>query len=219
MADNRGSDMQKNKLLTCCVLVAFIAAMPALCGAQSARAIPQGTLIVVENGKTVGEFQSEVPLPLGASLVCRGECLVQGEKFQLLAHDQAQFSLAKNGKVWVLNVKSGTVEFSMGEGAKLAFVTPKGKYEVTKTIPANGLVIGRVDVTAAGTEFATAAGVLYLASADGVQVIKPSTDADPAARAGISPWWFVAGAAVVGGAVAGAVLATKTTSKPPASSQ
>jgi hypothetical protein len=115
-------------------------------------------------------------------LACSGECLVQGEKFQLLAHDKAQFSLAKNGKVWVLTVKSGTVEFSISEGAKLAFVTPKGKYEVTKAIPANGLVIGRVDVTAAGTEFATAAGVLSLASADGVQVIKPGTDADAAAQ-------------------------------------
>ena len=166
--------MKKNQLVTCCVLVAFIAGLPALCGAQSARVIPKGTLSVVENGKTVSEFHSEVPLPQGASLVCSGECLVQGEKFQLLAHDKTQFSLAKKGKVWVLTVKSGTVEFTMSEDAKLVFVTPKGRYEVAKVIPAKGLVTGRVNVSAAGTEFATAAGVLFLASAGGVQVIKPA---------------------------------------------
>lgn len=201
------------------MLVAFIAGLPALCGAQSARVIPKGTLSVFENGKPVGEFQSELPLPQGASLVCSGECLVQGEKFQLLAHDKAQFSLAKNGKVWVLTVKSGTVEFSMSEDAKLAFVTPKGKYEVTKAIPVKGLVTGRVDVTAAGTEFATAVGVLYLASVDGAQVIKPGADADLANPKGIPPWWLAGGAvAVVGGTIAGVVLATQT-HKPSASSQ
>ncbi len=213
--------MKKNKLVTCCVLVVFIAGLPAVCGAQSARVIPKGTLSVVENGKTVGEFQSEVPLPQGSSLVCHGGCLVQGDRFQLFAHDKTEFSLAKSDKEWVLTVKSGTVEFSMGKEAKLAFVTPKGKYQVTKKTPANGLIIGRVDVTAAGTEFATSAGVLYLASADGVQVIKPVADADvPAAGGGgISPWWIAGGAAVIGGAAAGAYLATKGTSTPTASSQ
>ncbi len=162
-----------------------------------------------------------MPLPQGASLVCSGECLVLGDRFQLLAHDKAKFSLAKNDKVWVLTVKSGTVEFAMSEDAKLAFVTPKGKYEVTKATPANGLVIGRVDVTATGTEFSTASGVLKLASADGVQVIKPGADADAAAGGGISPWWIVAGGAGAAGAGIGIAdaLGAFSSGKPSASSQ
>ena len=220
--------MKKNQLVTCCVLVAFIAGLPLVCGAQSARVIPKGTLSVVENGKTVGEFQSEVPLPQGASLVCSGECLVQGENFQLLAHDKTQFSLAKKGKVWVLTVKSGTVEFSMSEDAKLAFVTPKGRYEVTKAIPDKGLVRGCVDVSAAGTKFATAAGVLYLASAEGVLELQPSADACADHRAAIPPPAFAGGAAIptgaivaggalaAGGVAAGVILATQH-SKPPVS--
>ncbi len=191
-------------------------------GEQSVRVIPKGALSVVENGKPVGEFQSEVPVPLGASLVCSGECLVQGEKFQLLAHDKAEFSLVKNDKEWVLTVKSGTVEFSMREDAKLAFVTPKDKYEVTKAIPANGLVRGRVEVTATGTEFSTASGVLYLASAEGIHVFQPGADANvayPPDLPEIPAWGFAGGAvAVVSGVVAGTVLTTQS-GKPSASSQ
>ena len=210
--------MGKNQLATWVLLVAFIAGLPAVCGAQSARVIPKGTLSIVENGKPAGEFQSEVPAPQGSSLVCSGECLVQGEKFQLLAHDKAEFCLAKSDKEWVLTVKSGTVEFSMGEDAKLAFVTPKDKYEVRKASPAKGLVRGRVDVTATGTEFSTAAGVLNLTSADGVQVIQPPADADPAAPVAIPAWALAGGAgAVGGGAVAGVATATqndKSTASP-----
>lgn len=174
--------MSKNQLVICCVLAALIAGLPALCGAQSARVIPKGTLSVFENGKLAGEFQSETPLPEGSSLVCSGECLVQGEKFQLLAHDKAEFSLAKSNNEWVLTVKSGAVEFSMRREARLAFVTPKDTYEVTKAIAHNGWVRGRVDVTAAGVRLATADGVLYLASssgvlyvtsADGIQAFQP----------------------------------------------
>ncbi len=221
--------MNKNQLVTWFALAAFIAGVPALCGAQSARVIPKGTLSVVQDGKTLGVFQSEVPLPQGASLVCNGECLVQGDKFQLVAHNKAEFSLVKNDKEWVLTVKSGTVEFSMREDAKLAFVTPKDKYEVRKAVLANGLVRGRVDVTATGTEFSTAAGVLYLtsaagvlylASADGLHVFQPgAADADLANPEGV-PMWVLAGggALVVAGVVAGVAL-TQSSGKPSASSQ
>jgi hypothetical protein len=122
-------------------------------------------------------------------LVCSGECLVQGDKFQLLAHDKAEFSLAKSNNEWVLTVKSGAVEFSMRTEARLAFVTPKDTYEVTKAIAHNGWVRGRVDVTAAGVRLATADGVLYLASssgvlyvtsADGIQTLQPGAVASVA---------------------------------------
>jgi hypothetical protein len=208
--------MNRNQLVILVVLVAFIAGVPALCGAQSARVIPKGTLSVFENGKPVAEFKSEVPLPQGASLVCSGECLVQGEKFQFVVHDKAHFSLAQKDKVWVLTVKSGTVEFSIGKDAELAFVTPKGKYEVTKVIPANGLVRGRVDVTETGTEFATAAGVLYLASADGVQVIEPRADAD-APYAAAAPFSSVAIPLTTVGVVAATTAAVALTTQPTAS--
>jgi hypothetical protein len=190
-----------------------------------------GTVSVVENGKTVSEFQSEVPLPLRSSLVCSGECLVQGEKFQLLAHDKAEFSLAQNGKVWILTVKSGTIEFSLREDAKLAFLTPKDKYEVIKAIPANELARGRVVVTATGTEFATAAGVLYLTSAsgmlylaspDGFRPIQPAAGAEvayPPILPEIPSWALPVGAvAAVGGVVTGVTLTTQS-SKPSASPQ
>lgn len=211
--------MNKNQLFIWVALVAFIAGVPALCGAESVRVIPKGTLSVIENGKPVGEFKSEVPLPQGSSLVCSGECLVQGEKFQLVAHDKTHFSLAKKDKEWVLTVKSGTVEFSMGEDTKLAFVTPKDTYKVTKAIPAKGLVRGRVDVTATGTEFATAAGVLHLASADGIQVIQPRADADSDNKAGLAaiPVWALAGGtvAVEGATIAAFALTTQLPSESP----
>jgi hypothetical protein len=110
-------------------------------------------------------------------------------------------------------------------------VTPKDKYEVKKAIPANGLVKGSVDVTATGTEFSTAAGmlyltsaagVLYLASADGLHVFQPGADADfayPTNFPELPPWVLPAvAAAVVGGVVAGVVF-TESSGKPSASSQ
>ena len=211
--------MGKNQLATWVLFVAFIAGLPAVCGAQSVRVIPKGTLSIVENGKPAGEFQSEVPVPQGSSLVCSGECLVQGEKFQLLAHDKAEFSLTKSDKKWVLTVKSGTVEFSIGEDANLAFVTPKDKYEVSKASPAKGLVRGRLDVTATGTEFSTATGVQNLASVDGVQVIQPRADADAAAPVVMPAWALAGGGGAVGGGIVAGVVAATQNDKPTTSPQ
>ncbi len=67
-------------------------------------------------------------------------------------------------------------------------------------------------------EFSTAAGVLNLASADGVQVIQLRADADAAAPAAIPAWALADGAvAVEGEGVAGVVSATqndKSTTSP-----
>jgi hypothetical protein len=104
----------------------------------------------------------------------------------------------------------------MREDARLAFLTPKGKYEVLKQVPANELARGRVEVTATGTEFYTAsgvlyltsaAGVLYLASADGIRAIQPGADADLAVPQGIPTWALAGGVlAVIGGTTAALAL-------------
>ncbi len=202
--------MRKIQLAAWVILVALAGGWPADCAAQSARAIPKGTLSISENGMAAGEFQSEVPVPRGASLACSGDCLVQGEKFQLIARDKTRFSLAQDGNEWVLTVTSGTVEFSMSKDAKLAFVTPNDKYKVKKAITVNGLAKGRVNVTPAGAEFTTSSGEIHLASADGVRTILPGADTGGAAA---MPSWVLGGSgAPVTGLVAG-VVATAQNNK------
>ncbi|MHC1729939.1 MAG: hypothetical protein AB9866_28730 [Syntrophobacteraceae bacterium] len=171
--------MKKRHLFTWTVFIVmlhfllFFFHSPLVHGAQSARIIPHGNSKILIDGQ---EFLSEMPLPEGSSLVCRGTCLIQGPDFQLAAHNNAEFSLVQTETGWTLTIKSGRIDFSLQQSANLTIVGPDGTYHAQKVVPASagGQVKGSITVSGQTTKFAVTEGKLHLAGAAGALLIEPA---------------------------------------------
>lgn len=184
------------------VLVSVLVLQPVLSLAgSSARLIPTGKAALMKDGKETSQFQSEMPLPEGQLISCKGNCLVQAENFQLVAHDKAVFAAAETGKQWELTVNEGTVEFAVGSPDKLlAFHTPDDIIRVEKIVSANkGPVRGYVSVTENGTEIKVQEGAIQLAGRNGSQMVEAGHSMIIARSEGNN-----AGKVVAAGAAAGA---------------
>lgn len=159
-------------------LAALFVAQPMLALAASpARLIPAGTVSVLENGKEVNRFKSEMPMPQGLTMAVNGKCIIQSQSLQLVAQDEAVFALTEAESRYDLTVKSGRVDFAMRSEAKpVSFHTPHDLIRAERAIvPAggNGLVRGFITVTKDGTELSVQEGALQVVSSDGTQLIEP----------------------------------------------
>ena len=142
-----------------------------------ARVIPQGKVSLLEEGKEVTQFQSEMPLPEGTMMLCNGNCLVQTQSLQLVAQDRAVFALAEGKARWDLTVKSGQVDFALRPDAKpISFHTPLDTIQAERAIvPAStgAMVRGSIKVTETESVLSVQEGVLQVMSPDGTQLVQP----------------------------------------------
>jgi hypothetical protein len=142
-----------------------------------ARVIPQGNVSLLEEGKEVGQFRSELPLPEGTLMLCNGNCLVQTQNLQLVARDQAVFALAETKERWDLTVKSGQLDFAMRPEAKpISFHTPHDTLQTQGAIvPASGtaMVRGSIKVTENESVLTMQEGTLQVMSPDGTVLVQP----------------------------------------------
>jgi hypothetical protein len=160
-------------LLAMCLMV-----QPALSwAAPGARVIPTGKVSLLSDGKEVNQFQSEMPLPEGALMLCSGSCLVQMPGIQLVAQDKAVFALAEGKERWDLSVKSGQVHFAMRADAKpVSFHTPHDTVQSEPAlVPASstGMVRGSIMVSETESVLAIEEGALQVMSADGTMLVQP----------------------------------------------
>lgn len=218
------------------LLVAFMVMQPVLgMAGLSTRVIPTGKVSVLEDGKAVSQFQSEMPLPQGKLMACDGNCLVQADTMQLVAHDKAVFSAAESKSQWDLALNEGRMDFTLGSQAKpLAVRTPDDMVQIERV--AGSKATGYVVVTEKGTQVVVHEGSFQVAGRNGTQVIEAGQsmtiaradtdksddgmDAD-AAVGGAAGGGFAAGfpggaagmvaaGAAAAGAVAGGVAATSS---------
>jgi hypothetical protein len=217
------------------LLAACLAAQPILAGsATAARLIPTENGSLVIDGKEISPFKSEMPLPEGKLITCKGSCLVQARNVQLVPQDQSVFAVAETSGRHNLTVQSGRVDFAIGpESRGLTFNVPGQTLQAEKSVASatdGGVVRGYVSVTEKGAEIVVQEGALQVATAEGSQVIEPNRPlvmamdkngkvvaagtaaaglaAGGAGMAGASGGGGVsAGAAVAGGAVAAAGVA------------
>lgn len=159
------------------LLIGCLIAQPMLAGwAVAARIIPteNGSLII--DGKEVNVFKSEMPLPEGRMVTCKGNCLVQTKGMHLVAQDQAVFALSETPEQYRLTVQSGRLDFAMGTDSKpLVFQTPSHTISSEKNIlPANqGLIRGYIIVTDNGARIDITEGAIQVATGEGTQLIEP----------------------------------------------
>lgn len=160
------------------MLAALLIVQPVFSWAGTgARVIPQGKVSLLEEGKEVSQFQSELPLPEGTLMLCNGSCLVQTQSLQLVAQDRAVFALAEGKARWDLTVKSGQVDFSMRPDAKpVSFHTPHDTMAAERAImPAGSTarVRGSVRVTERESLLSIQEGALQVMSPDGTMLVQP----------------------------------------------
>ncbi|MGV8074286.1 MAG: hypothetical protein AB2L11_07010 [Syntrophobacteraceae bacterium] len=207
-------------------LVAIIVMQPMITLAgSSARVIPTGKVVLINDGKEAGEFNSEMPLPQGKLMSCQGNCLVQADGLQLVAHDKAVLALAGSGKEWDLKVNEGNVEFAIGfQSRQLSLQTPTDAIRVEAAADAaNGPVRGLISVTKDSTNVTAQEGSLLVAYRDESKVLRAGETmlvANNAPGAGVAAvsvlgdstggssavaWGAVGAVAVVGGVTAGLI--------------
>ncbi len=162
------------------VLAVFLIAQPMVAfGASNVRMVPSGNVSILDNGKEVEQFQSEMPLPQGMLMACNGSCVIQIQNIQLVAQDKAVFALMDGDARWDLTVKSGRIDFAFrADASPVAFRTPHDLILTQRIIIPAGteaVVRGYINVTADKTELAVEQGALQVSSRNGTQVIEPGS--------------------------------------------
>lgn len=172
--------MKRVSELTAVLLTVLLIAQPmAVLAETSARLIPSDTVNVLDGTKAINRFHSEVPLPEGLLLECKGVCVVQSDGFQLVAHDKTVFALTESESQWDVAVKSGQIDFAVHPNAKQPeFLTPHDRIRIEQAIISAGsdrLIRGTLLVTESGTQITVHEGILRVMTQNGERLIRPES--------------------------------------------
>ena len=142
---------------------------------NSARIIPNGRVSIIENGKVVGEFSKEVPLPKGALLKCEAQCTVKLTDAYMAAEPGTVFSVSPMANSNELMVQEGTVYFSVTESSRpLQFNTPGGVVTTRETSLTGSELKGYVRVSGNETEIGIIeGGTMIVETSSGEMAITP----------------------------------------------
>jgi hypothetical protein len=143
--------------------------------AGSARIIPSGKVSIIKDGKVVGEFSNEAPLPEGALLKCEGKCSVKLDDTYLVVESDTVFSVTPMADRHELFVHEGTVYYSLSESSRpLHFVTRAGDATTGDLNSADNEVRGYVRVTGNKTEIGViGGGTMMIQTASGEMAVTP----------------------------------------------
>ncbi len=183
-------EKRKNTLILK-VLVVFVSFAMATAGfaagVNSARIIPNGRVSIIENGKVVGEFSQEAPLPEGSLLRCKAKCAVKLDDVYMVVDPGTVFSVSPMADRLEMLVQEGTVYFSATESTRtIQFNTPAGVVTTRETSLTGSELKGYVRVSGNATEIGVIdGGTMRVATTSGEMAIVPGkqiiiTLADPA---------------------------------------
>jgi hypothetical protein len=137
---------KRKKTLVIKVFVVFLSFAFATAG-FAARIIPTGKVSIIKDGKVIGEFSQEAPLPEGALLRCEAKCAVQLDDVYMVAEPGTVF------------VQQGTVYYSLNESSRpLYFDTPAGNASTGDLTMTEGELRGYVRVVGNETEVGVIGG-------------------------------------------------------------
>lgn len=147
--------------------------------AHSSRIIPTEKVTIYKNGKIVGEYTQEAPLPLGHLLSCSGKCGIKYNNLSLVAEDQSLFSIdTRSGKHYI-HVEKGTLYFGLSSLPNSIFITtPKGAVSMNQLIvnasAGSQFVEGYIHVDAGSSEIGVIkGGSIKFVTENGQSIVKP----------------------------------------------
>ena len=125
----------------------------------AARIVPTGTVSIIKDGKVVGQFSQEAPLPEGALLRCEAQCAVQLDDVYMVAEPDTVFSISPMADRHDVLVQQGTVYYSLNESSRpLHFDTPAGSATTGDLSMTEGELRGYVRVVGNETEIGVIVG-------------------------------------------------------------
>jgi hypothetical protein len=125
----------------------------------AARIVPSGKVSIIKDGKVIGEFSQEAPLPEGALLRCEAKCAIQMDDVYMVAEPGTVFSISPMADRHDVLVQQGTVYYSLNESSRpLHFDTPAGKASTGDLTMTDGELRGYVRVVGNETEIGVIGG-------------------------------------------------------------
>jgi hypothetical protein len=149
---------KRKKTLMMKVFVVFLSFAFATAG-FAARIIPTGKVSIIKDGKVIGEFSQEAPLPEGALLRCEAKCAIQLDDVYMVAEPGTVFSISPMADRHDVLVQQGTVFYSLKESSRpLHFDTPAGNASTGDLTMTEGELRGYVRVVGNETEIGVIGG-------------------------------------------------------------
>ena len=149
---------KRKKTLMMKVFVVFLSFAFATAG-FAARIIPTGKVSIIKDGKVIGEFSQEAPLPEGAILRCEAKCAIQLDDVYMVAEPGTVFSISPMADRHDVLVQQGTVFYSLKESSRpLHFDTPAGNASTGDLTMTEGELRGYVRVVGNETEIGVIGG-------------------------------------------------------------
>ena len=149
---------KRKKTLMMKVFVVFVSFAFATAG-FAARIIPTGKVSIIKDGKVIGEFSQEAPLPEGAILRCEAKCAIQLDDVYMVAEPGTVFSISTMADRHDVLVQQGTLYYSLNESSRpLQFDTPAGNATTGDLSMTDGELRGYVRVVGNETEIGVIGG-------------------------------------------------------------
>lgn len=170
----------QRKWLSVTVAMLFLSAVvgPAFgMSPQAERIIPTGTVYLHQDGKKVGQFSREAPLPNDTLLQCEGNCGMKLKDLYLVGLDQSWFLINSTESVRNISLEKGTVGFALKSlPLPLVITTPTGtvtaNHAILQASATESMIKGYVKVTDQSTELSILEGALVLNTKDGVTTVR-----------------------------------------------
>ena len=161
---------KRKKTLMMKVLVVFISFAFVSAG-FAARIVPTGKVSIIKDGKVIGEFSQEAPLPEGALLRCEAKCAIQLDDVYMVAEPDTVFSVSPMADRHDVLVQQGTVYYSLNESSRpLHFDTPAGNATTGDLTMTEGELRGYVRVVGNETEIGVIGGGSMTIATDSEEV-------------------------------------------------
>jgi hypothetical protein len=144
-------------------------------GSNSSRIIPAGKVSIVKDGKVVGEFSKEAPLPEGSFLRCEEKCALRVDDIFMVVEPGTTFSVTSTADKHELYVQEGTIYYSLSESSRpLHFSSPAGDATTGDLTMADSQLNGYVNTAGCASEIGViGGGELVLATASGDMLVTP----------------------------------------------
>jgi hypothetical protein len=143
--------------------------------ANAARIIPSGKVSIIQNGKIIGEFSKEIPLPEGSHLLCEAKCTVIMDDLHVVVEPDTLFSVKPKPAGNELAVERGTAYFSVRETSRpLEFKSPAGNASMREVSVSGSELQGYVRATTTKTEIGVIdGGSMTVMTSSGEKAITP----------------------------------------------
>ena len=141
----------------------------------SARINPSGKVLMIKDGRVIGEFSNEAPLPEGVVLKCEGKCSVQLDDVYMVVERDTVFSIQPMADRHEVFVQEGTVYYSLsGTSRPLHISTPAGNATTGDLTLSETDLRGYVRVSGNETEIGVlGGGTMMVQTASGEMAVIP----------------------------------------------